>query len=82
MRGLCRTLGVYSPSSLLRNSGLNPGRVHVEFVVNKLVLEQVFLRVLLFSPVGTTPVVLHAYSFISFRHCMFSSIDSVVTQRT
>jgi hypothetical protein len=53
MRGLCLSIGGYLLCSLLRNSGINPGPAHVEFVVNKLVLEQVFLRVLLFSPVST-----------------------------
>jgi hypothetical protein len=39
--------------------GFNPGSVHVEFVVDKVALGQVFLRVLRFSPVSFIPPVLH-----------------------
>jgi hypothetical protein len=38
-----------------RRSGFMPGSVHVEFVVDKVALGQVFLRVLLFSPVNIVP---------------------------
>jgi hypothetical protein len=37
----------------------NPGSVHVGFVVDKVALRQVFLRVLRFSPVNLIPPVLH-----------------------
>jgi hypothetical protein len=36
-----------------------PGSVHVGFVVDKMALGQVFLRVLRFSPVNFIPPVLH-----------------------
>jgi hypothetical protein len=37
----------------------DPGSVHVGFVVDKVALGQVFLRVLRFSPVNFIPPVLH-----------------------
>jgi hypothetical protein len=39
--------------------GFDPGSAHVGFVVDKLALGQVFLRVLRFSPVHVIPPVLH-----------------------
>jgi hypothetical protein len=39
--------------------GFDPGSVHVGFVVDKVALEQVFPRVLRFSPVSFIPTVLH-----------------------
>jgi hypothetical protein len=42
-----------------RRSGFDPGSVHVEFVVDKVALGQVFPRVLRFSPVNFIPPVLH-----------------------
>jgi hypothetical protein len=41
------------------SAGFQPGSVHVGFVVGKLALRQVFLRVLGFSPVNCIPPVLH-----------------------
>jgi hypothetical protein len=38
---------------------VNPGSVHVGFVVDKVALGQVFLQVHLFSPVNFIPPVLH-----------------------
>jgi hypothetical protein len=43
----------------LRRTGFHPGSVHVGFVVDKVVLGRVFLRVLRFSPVSVIPLVLH-----------------------
>jgi hypothetical protein len=37
---------------LLRGPGFVPGSIHVGFVVDEVALGQVFLRVLLFSPVN------------------------------
>jgi hypothetical protein len=37
----------------------DPGLVHVGFVVDKVVVGQIFLRVLRFSPVNFIPPVLH-----------------------
>jgi hypothetical protein len=42
-----------------RRPGFDPGSVHVGFVVDKVALEQVFPRVLRFSPVNFIPPVLH-----------------------
>jgi hypothetical protein len=42
-----------------RRPGFDPGSVHVGFVVDKVALGQVFLRVLRFSPVSFIPPVLH-----------------------
>ena len=42
-----------------RRSGFDPGSVHVGFVVDKVALGQVFLRVLRFSPVNFIPPMLH-----------------------
>jgi hypothetical protein len=42
-----------------RRPGFDPGSVHVGFVLDKVALEQVFTRVLRFSPVNFIPPVLH-----------------------
>jgi hypothetical protein len=42
-----------------RRPGFDPRSVHVGFVVDKVVLGQVFLRVLRFSPVSFIPPVLY-----------------------
>jgi hypothetical protein len=44
---------------LTRWPGFDPVSVHVRFVVDKVALGQVFLRVLRFSPVNLIPPVLH-----------------------
>jgi hypothetical protein len=44
-----------------RRPGFDPGLIHVGFVVDKVTLGQVFLRVLRFSPVNFIPPVLHYY---------------------
>ena len=43
----------------LRRPGLYPRSVHVRFVVDEVALRQVFLRVLLFSPVSIIPLMPH-----------------------
>jgi hypothetical protein len=42
-----------------RRPGFDPGSVHVGFLVDKVTLGQVFLRVLRFSAVNFIPPVLH-----------------------
>ena len=42
-----------------RRPWFDPGSVHVEFMVDKVALGQVFLRVLRFSPISVIPPVLH-----------------------
>jgi hypothetical protein len=42
-----------------RRQGFDPGSVHMGFVVDKVVLQQVFPPVLRFSPVNFIPPVLH-----------------------
>jgi hypothetical protein len=44
---------------LPRRPGFDPGSVHVGFVVDKVALKQVFLRVHRFSPVNFIPPVLY-----------------------
>jgi hypothetical protein len=44
-----------------RRPGLDPGSVHVEFVVDKVALGQVYPRVSRFSPVSFIPPVLHYF---------------------
>ena len=50
--------------------------VHVEFVVHK-VLGQVFLRVLLLSPIIIPPLLRARISFISFRPCIIFTVGIV-----
>jgi hypothetical protein len=42
-------------------SDFSPGSVHVRFIVDKVALGQVFLRVLRISPVNIIPLALNAY---------------------
>ena len=42
-----------------RTPGFDPGSVHLGFVVDKVAVGQVFLRILRFSPVNFIPPVLH-----------------------
>jgi hypothetical protein len=63
---LCKGLGAAVPWLRRLVAGISPRRpgfdsrsVHVGFVVDKVVLGQVFPRVLLFSPVNLIPPVLH-----------------------
>jgi hypothetical protein len=44
--------------------GLAPSKVNVGFVVDKVALGQVFVRVLLFFPVDIIPLLLHIHSCI------------------
>jgi len=46
---------------LLRRSGFDPGSVHVRFVVEKVAMRQVFLRVLPVRRVSINPLMLHAH---------------------
>jgi hypothetical protein len=54
-----------------------PGPVHVGFVVDKVVLGQVFLQLLLFYPVSIIPQISHIHSFIYQRRCINLAIDNV-----
>jgi hypothetical protein len=49
----------------LRRAGFDSGPVHVGFLVNKGTLEQVFLRVLRFSPVSIILPTPHFHSSIT-----------------
>jgi hypothetical protein len=44
-----------------RKSGFAPGSIHVGFVVDKVVLRQIFLRVIRFSPANIIPPLLHLH---------------------
>jgi hypothetical protein len=50
---------VKSPASHGGGPGSMPGSVHVGFVMHKVALEQVFLRVISFSAVSFIPPALH-----------------------
>jgi hypothetical protein len=52
--------------------------VYVGFVVYKVVLRQVFLPVLQFSPVTTIPPMLHTHLFTFHQHHINLAIYSVV----
>jgi len=60
MPRLRRSVAGLSP----RRSGLNPRPVRVGFVLHKVTLGQIFLRVLRFPPVNVIPPMLHDHSFI------------------
>jgi hypothetical protein len=58
-------------------------QVHVTFVVAKVALLQVFLKVLGSNPVGTIPSVFHTHiSFICHRRYIILAINQVVTRNT
>jgi hypothetical protein len=48
-----------------RRFGFPPGRVHVRYVVDKVAMGEVSLRILVLSPVGIIPPMLHAHSFFT-----------------
>jgi hypothetical protein len=50
----------------LWRSGINPGPLHLGFVVDEVALRWVFLEVLLLYPVKTAPPVPPAYSFVMY----------------
>ena len=52
-------------------------RACVGFVVDKVAVGQVFLRVFRFFPVSIIPPVIHAYSSIHLQLCIILKIDSV-----
>ena len=47
-----------------RRRGFLPRPLHVEFMVDKVAIEEVFLRVLWFSPVSISPFMLHTHLYI------------------
>jgi hypothetical protein len=55
--------GITYPSASLK-AMFNPMQVHVEFVVDKVEMGQVFLSVVYIPPVIVIPPVLHIHSFI------------------
>jgi hypothetical protein len=63
--------------SLIRAS-FNLRHVCVEFVVDKVALGHVFLRVIQFSPVRIVPPILHTRSFLCCRCYIISAVDSIV----
>jgi hypothetical protein len=65
--GIVPCLGRLVADLALRRLGLSPMRFHVGFVVEKVVLEQDFLRILRISPVSSVPPILHSYPFICHR---------------
>ena len=48
-----------------RKPGFDPSLVRLGFAVDKVVVGQVYLRVLRFFPVNIIPPVVHAHSFIT-----------------
>jgi len=61
---------------------LNPRQVHVEFVVDKVAVRQVFLSVVHIPPVTVIPPVLHTHSFIYQRCNIIFPTDSAVREQT
>jgi hypothetical protein len=59
----------------------NPMQVHVEFVVDKVEMGQVFLSVVYIPSVIVIPPVLHIHSFIYQRCNIIFPIDSVVREQ-
>jgi hypothetical protein len=57
---LKRSVAGFSP----RRPGFAPSSVHVEFVVDTVALNQVFLRVLRFYPVSMIPPLLHIHPYV------------------
>jgi hypothetical protein len=54
---------------LKRRPGFEPGSVHVGFVMGKFSQVQVFLCVLLFSPVNIVPLLLHTHLLLPHEVC-------------
>jgi hypothetical protein len=75
------TKGITYPSVSLE-AMFNPTQVHVEFVVVKVAMGQVFLSVVHVPPVIIIPPVLHTQSFIYQRCNINLPIDSVVREQT
>jgi hypothetical protein len=73
--------GITYPSVSLE-AMFNPTQVHVEFVVDKVEMGQVFLSVVHIPPVIVIPPVLHVHSFIYQRCNIIFPIDSVVREQT
>jgi hypothetical protein len=61
-----------------RRPGFDPGSVHVRFVVDRVALEEVFPRVLRFSPVNFIPPVHHYLEKMKNNLSFFSSSSSQV----
>jgi hypothetical protein len=63
--------------------GFDPWLVHVEFVMGKIALGQVFLSVLLFSFVSSIPPMLHTFNLATtnFFYIILAN-DSTVKQNT
>ena len=73
--------GITYPSVSLE-AMFNPRQVHVEFVLKKVSMGQVFLSVVHVLPVIVIPPVLHTHSFIYQRRNIIFPIDSVVREQT
>jgi hypothetical protein len=62
-----------------RRPGCTSRAVRVGFVVNRVTLWQVFLKVLRLSPISVTPLELHSHSNIYRRRCVNWADDSAIT---
>lgn len=57
---------------------LNPKPVHVETMVEKVEIGEVFLRKVRFNPVVTIPPTRHSHSLICHRRYIIFEIDSFI----
>ena len=71
---LCRVVTSLSP----QNPRLNPRPVHIETLVDNVVIVEVFLLDFRFSPVITIPPTLHSHSLICHRRYIIFAIDNFV----
>jgi len=71
---LCRVVTSLS----LQSPWLNPRPVHMETLVDKVIIGEVFLRDFRFNPVITIPPTLHSHSLICHRRYIIFVIASIV----
>jgi hypothetical protein len=65
--------------SLPRIPGFNPTPVPVEFVMDKVALREVSIRVLPFTPVSIAPPLLHTHSSLNRRYTNFAYTHTIIT---
>jgi len=73
--------GITYPSVSLE-AMFNPRQVHVEFVVGKVAMGQVFLSVVHIPPFIVITPLLHTHSFIYQKCNIIFPLDSVVREQT
>ena len=68
--------------SLTARSEIDPRSIHVGFVVDKLAMTQVFLRVLRVLTISIIPLTAQAHSFIHHRRFIILAIERVSLNET